>query len=138
MRDIFVDTSAWAAIEDTTDANYWAALDYQDYLISTCHLVTSSAVLDESYTLLLMNVGYLRTVSFKNIIDLMAETAVLTVVHVSESIEEEAWTVFERFNVDKRWSFTDCTSKVIMEQRGIHEVFTFDHHFEQMGFTRKP
>lgn len=138
MREIFVDTSAWAAIEDAADANYPAALDFKDILINTCHLVTSSSVLDESFTLILMNLGYSRTVSFKRNIDLMSEAAILTVVHVSESIEQAAWTVFERFNVDKRWSFTDCTSKVIMEQRGIHEVFAFDHHFEQMGFTRKP
>ena len=138
MREIFVDTSAWAAIEDSADANHQAALVFKDELPSACRLVTSSSVLDESYTLLLMNVGYIRTVLFKRNIDLMAESELLTVVYVSEAIEQEAWTVFERFNVDKRWSFTDCVSKVIMEQRGTHEVFAFDHHFEQMGFTRKP
>ena len=85
-----------------------------------------------------MNVGYVQTVLFKRNIDLMVESGILTVVYGSEAIEQEAWVVFERFNVDKRWSFTDCASKVIMEQRGIDEVFAFDHHFEQMGFTRKP
>lgn len=49
-----------------------------------------------------------------------------------------AWEVFEKLNVDKKWSFTDCTSKVVMEQREIFEAFAFDHHFEQMGFVRKP
>ena len=138
MREIFVDTGAWAAVENSADANHQAALDFQDNLTDTCHLVTSSSVLDESYTLMLMNIGYLRTVSFKQNIDLMLKMGLLTVVHVSEFIEHEAWTVFERFNIDKRWSFTDCTSKVIMNQRGIQEVFAFDRHFEQMGFTRKP
>ena len=46
--------------------------------------------------------------------------------------------IFERFNQDKKWSFTDCTSKVLMERLGIVEVFSFDHHFEQMGFVMKP
>lgn len=101
-------------------------------------MVTSNFILDESYTLLLMNVGYARTVLFKRNIDSMTESEVLTVVFASEAMEREAWTTFERFNVDKRWSYTDCTSKVIMEGRGIHEVFAFDHHFEQMGFTRQP
>jgi predicted nucleic acid-binding protein len=68
----------------------------------------------------------------------MAELGILTVVHISESIEGAAWEVFERFNIDKEWSFTDCTSKIVMEQRNIYEVFAFDHHFEQMGFVRKP
>lgn len=138
MREIFVDTSAWAAIEDSADANHQAALIFKDELPNTCRLVTSSSVLDESYTLLLMNIGYVRTVLFKRNLDLMTESELLTVVYVSEAIEQEAWTVFERFNVDKNWSFTDCTSKVIMEKRGINEVFAFDHHFEQMRFTRTP
>jgi len=46
--------------------------------------------------------------------------------------------VFERFNVDKQWSFTDCVSYVVMKQNEIEEAFAFDHHFEQMGFVRRP
>jgi predicted nucleic acid-binding protein len=33
---------------------------------------------------------------------------------------------------------TDCVSNVVMKQREITEVFTFDHHFEQMGFVKQP
>jgi len=40
--------------------------------------------------------------------------------------------------VDKQWSFTDCTSYVVMRQLGIEEAFAFDRHFEQMGFVRRP
>jgi predicted nucleic acid-binding protein len=57
---------------------------------------------------------------------------------VSNEIEHAAWEVFERFNQDKEWSFTDCTSKVVMENLGIQHVFAFDHHFDQMGFLRLP
>lgn len=34
---------------------------------------------------------------------------------------------------DKNWSFTDCTSKVVMEQLGVKAAFAFDHHFHQFG-----
>ena len=43
-----------------------------------------------------------------------------------------AWQVFRRFS-DKEWSFTDCTSKVVMDRLGITTAFTFDHHFRQFG-----
>ena len=33
----------------------------------------------------------------------------------------------------KGWSFTDCTSKVIMERLNISTAFSFDEHFEQFG-----
>ena len=43
-----------------------------------------------------------------------------------------AWKTFEEFD-DKDWSFTDCTSKVVMEQLSIKVAFAFDHHFHQFG-----
>ena len=138
MRETFIDTSAWAAIEDANDANHERALEFKEEIGGKVRLITSSSILDETYTLLLMNIGYTPTVQFKHNMDLMAASGILIVVHVSEAIEQAAWEVFERFNVDKRWSFTDCTSKVIIEQRRSYEVFAFDRHFEQMGFIRKP
>lgn len=36
---------------------------------------------------------------------------------------------------DKDWSLTDCISFVVMEQRGLTEALTADHHFDQAGFT---
>jgi len=35
---------------------------------------------------------------------------------------------------DKEWSLTDCISFVVMEERGLTDALTADHHFEQAGF----
>jgi predicted nucleic acid-binding protein len=37
---------------------------------------------------------------------------------------------------DKSWSLVDCSSFVVMQQRGIVEALTTDEHFEQAGFVR--
>ena len=53
-------------------------------------------------------------------------------------VDTSAWDAFQKYNVDKLWSFTDCTSYAVMKRLNISEVFAFDHHFEQMGFVRLP
>jgi predicted nucleic acid-binding protein len=139
MEAVFVDTSAWDAIEDGGDRNHATALRCKEELAQqSARLYVTNFVLDETYTLLLLNVGYIRTVAFKHAVDLMRVGGVLVVVHISEEIERAAWEIFERFNQDKEWSFTDCTTKVVMESFGIRRVFAFDHHFDQMGFIRLP
>jgi predicted nucleic acid-binding protein len=43
-----------------------------------------------------------------------------------------AWQVFHDFR-DKKWSFTDCTSKVVMERLACTQAMAFDEHFRQFG-----
>ncbi len=138
MKQIFVDTSAWDAIADSADAHHLAALRCKEDLAGQYRLVVTDYVLDELYTLLLMNVGYQRAVAFKHQLDALVREGVLEVVWVNEELVMEAWQVFERFNVDKEWSFTDCVSYTVMKRLNLDEAFAFDHHFAQMGFVCRP
>jgi uncharacterized protein len=139
MRQIFVDTSAWDAMADSQDTHHELALLFRQEIAGRgAQLVVTDYVLDELYTLLLLNIGYQGAVSFKNKLDTLVQEGVVFVVWVTKPIVQEAWEVFERFNVDKNWSFTDCVSFVVMKQRKTTEAFTFDHHFQQMGFAKLP
>jgi hypothetical protein len=135
---IFIDTSAWDAIEDSNDSNHEIAMIFKDDLQDNSLLITTDYVLNETYTLLLLNIGYEHTIVFQQHIRNLVQAGILRVIHVSSTIYEEAWDVFTKFNVDKKWSFTDCVSYSVMKQLDIETVFAFDHHFEQMGFNRKP
>lgn len=35
---------------------------------------------------------------------------------------------------DKEWGLTDCISFVVMQERGLTDALTTDHHFVQAGF----
>lgn len=138
MTPLFVDTSAWAAIADASDDQHDAALAYQTQIAERYRLVITNYILDELYTLLLMNLGYTQTINFKRRLDQLIQSGFVEIVWVSESVANQSWRVFEQFNVDKLWSFTDCVSYVVMRNHSITEVFSFDRHFSQMGFIRHP
>lgn len=36
--------------------------------------------------------------------------------------------------LDKSWSLTDCISLAVMDEQGITDALTCDHHFAQAGF----
>ena len=138
MRHLFVDTSGWDALADKADKDHAKALQFRDEIVGKCKLVTSNYILDELYTLLLMNVGFQPTVNYKKKLDILMAEHVLDVVWIDQDFAKRSWDIFEQYNVDKQWSFTDCTSYVVMKEFGIMEVFAFDHHFGQMGFILLP
>jgi uncharacterized protein len=136
---IFIDTSAWVALENKKDIHYEDAIAFKNEITNRRYrLYTSNFVLDETYTLLLANIGYGKTVEFAKRIRVLRNKGLLHVISVAEDMEDVAWLIFERYNKDKFWSFTDCTSKAIMETVGIDEGFSFDKDFEQMGFAKRP
>ncbi|MEK7289165.1 MAG: PIN domain-containing protein, partial [Planctomycetota bacterium] len=108
---VFIDTSAWVALENKKDTHYEDAITFKYEITNKRYrLYTSNFVLDETYTLLLANVGYEKTVEFSKRIRVLRNKGLLHVIPIAEDIEDAAWLIFERYNKDKFWSFTDCTS----------------------------
>lgn len=85
MKQVFVDTSAFAALADKKDDNHAKAVSFNK-TISGIRLVTTNYILDELYTLLLLNTGYGKTVEFKSRLDFLIARNALKVVWISESI----------------------------------------------------
>jgi len=56
------------------------------------------------------------------------------VVPASSELLSEALDLYHQHR-DKAWTLTDCTSFLVMRERGMTEALTGDHHFEQAGFT---
>lgn len=124
---IFTDTSAWYAYIDKSDADHAAAVKVIKNLKRP--LITSNYVLDETLTLVKLKMGYLVAVNFGQ---KLWSQEVAGLVRVTEEDESRAWEIFIKFK-DKGYSFTDCTSFVIMERLTIDTAFAFDDHFIQYG-----
>ena len=124
---IFVDTGAWYASVVPADANHAAASRWLSR--NTAPLITTNYVVDETLTLLRAR-G--QTVSALGLGDEFFQGALATVHHLSETEIFQAWQVFRQFT-DKAWSFTDCSSKVVIERLRLTHAFSFDRHFQQFG-----
>lgn len=124
---IFVDTGAWFASMVVSDGNHEAAARWVSQ--NQEPLVTTDYVLSETITLLVMRKQRRQAEAFGA--SLLAGK--LAQLHLISSGEiQAAWQTFLRFS-DKQWSFTDCTSKVVIESLGLTTAFSFDHHFRQFG-----
>ena len=124
---IFVDTSAWFSAFVPGDSHYTAANAWRTANQAT--LVTTDYIIDELLTLLLSRGK--RSAAIKLGHGLFSQS-LAKLEWVSESDVRQAWTIFERYQ-DKGWSFTDCTSKVVIEKFHIKRALTFDRHFAEFG-----
>ena len=127
---IFVDTGAWYASlvpadPDHTKAVKWLAVNHSP-------LLTTDYVIDETLTLLRARGERKRAL----LLGARFFRYGLAEIHkITAADLDLAWKYFEQFD-DKNWSFTDCTSKVVIEQLGINAAFAFDHHFHQFGIVQ--
>lgn len=124
---IFVDTSAFFAWLVPNDPKHEAAATWMDQ--NTEPLITTDYIVDELLTLLVARGEAERALGIGE--DIFA-ARICTLYWTTPSIVGLAWKVFQDYT-DKRWSFTDCVSRVVMERQGIEQAIAFDDHFQQFG-----
>lgn len=131
----FVDTAGWLALLNTKDGLHRQALTVQKELQQRrVRLVTTEFVLIEVADAFAE--PPLRTVAVEFYRGLRRENTpfAVEIVPMSENLFAAGWALYGQ-RPDKGWGLTDCTSSVVMQERGITEAFTSDHHFAQAGFT---
>lgn len=124
---IFVDTGAWFASIVGSDSDHGAAARWLGQ--NTEPLLTTDYVVDETLTLLMMRGEITRA---RMMGEQFFNGTLATLYYLSEADIAQAWETFRRFT-DKRWSFTDCASKIVIEKLNLTHAFAFDHHFQQFG-----
>lgn len=135
MRSVFVDTSAFVALRNESEAEHERARAALASLIADgAALFTSNYVFAETYTALLVRVGREEAIEWGR--RFRAGEAV-ELVRLERDVEEEAWEILASHD-DKRWSYVDATSFALIERDGGGEAFAFDAHFAQRGLRVVP
>ncbi len=124
---IFVDTSAWFAYSIPDDQSHDKALRWVQH--NQLPLITTDYVIDKTLTLLRARAQAARAIQLG---ELLFSGKLAQLHYLTEDNIQRAWHVFRQY-IDKEWSFTDCTSRVVMEELGITHAFSFDQHFRQFG-----
>ncbi len=133
MPNVFGDTSGLLAAFVATEAEHpKAAALLRQWSADGTRLVTTNYVLTE---LVALYVSRIRTPRAQQIltIERLKASDWVEIVHVTPELDAAAWELFLA-RPDKEWSLVDCSSFVLMQQRGIVSALTSDHHFIQAGF----
>ncbi len=124
---LFVDTSAWYA--------YFYPLDPEHDRIKAClrganePKVTTDFCIDETLTLLLARREVHRALTAGRAFfhENMAQVHYITPAQI-----HRAWILFQQ-RAASGWSFTDCTSKIVIDDLQISTAAALDDHFRQFG-----
>lgn len=128
---IFVDTSGWYALIDRNDHWHKSALvELQRTVKARVPLVTSDYVVDESCTLAMARAG---PQAATNLLDLLHQTKLLEWEWIGADRFDRAENLFRKRAGDG-FSFTDCTSFVLMRELRLQSALTSDAHFNSAGF----
>lgn len=128
---IFVDTSAWLALDDKNDRYHNKAVAKSSEIKrQRIEIITSEYIIDETITLIRYRVSHQAAVIFG---DSLLNSSIVRIVDVTDEDRIKTWEIFKKYE-DKELSFTDCTSFVLIKNLRLQKVFTFDKHFKQMGF----
>ena len=129
--EIFIDTSFFIALLNSSDADHKQAIALQKWLSKNNVRKISS-----EYVLLELGDGLSR-LRFRHLagqlFKLVYSDQSFEIVPSSSRLFSKALTLFNQRS-DKEWGLTDCSSFVIMQEMNLAHALTADRHFQQAGF----
>ena len=136
MKNIyFLDTSYVLALEIKNEDSHQQVLQNWTSLAKTKpFLITTTYIFDEVVTFLNSRNLHYKAVEVGN---RLLESPDIELIEIDGTLFSRGWQHFEKHK-DKSYSFTDCLSFVVMQQREISTALTLDNHFVQAGFQILP
>ncbi len=127
---IFVDSSYWIAHELSRDRRHPEARRLESRH-GRDSLVTSTAVLAETWTFLRRRAGHALTMTW---LDRVLAAPGIRTERIDEDLERQAW-AWLRVRDERPYSFVDATSFALMRRLRITDALAFDGDFAAAGFN---
>ena len=128
---VYCDASFFVALFSKKDVKHKRALKlFKEIKENRITIHTCWFIISEAMTVLLYQYGYSEALTFNQSIDLYK------IVHSTESQHHQAIALFNLFGKDRKISFVDALSHVLIsgELKNI-PALSFDHDFRTMGLT---
>ena len=138
---VFVDTWGWLALGHKADPDHDRVKEiFQELRHTGMPMWTSDYVLDELITLLFRREVFGEAQRFLEGIFGASASGKLRVERVTSDRFARTFDLRKRYSDKPAISFTDLTSMVIMQERGISRIISGDDHFTHvgLGFTLLP
>ncbi len=128
MKKIFIDTSFLVAFYNKGDENHLKAREFIRNGNEHLYVITDY-IFDEFLTVLLVRRN--KALSVEAGVKLLTDRDI-RLLRINADVFAKAWEIYRLFK-DKQWSFTDCTSYVLMKNLSMDAGLSFDAHFLQFG-----
>ena len=130
-REVFADTSALYAFVDKNDSNHIYAREAVTRLARAGRrIVATDYVITETVNLANARGGAIVAV---RVLDLIEQSAGIRVEWIGVERFDKAKAFFRKYS-DHSYSFTDCTSFIVMRELRLADALTTDRHFVEAGF----
>lgn len=129
MTAVFADTFFYVALLSRRDNRHRMALDWASQ--QRTRIVTTQFVLLEVANFCRSPRDRQR---FSAFVQALKTNPVTSTIPCDASWFRKGLDLFSS-RLDKEWSLTDCISFVVMDEHGLTQALTDDHHFAQAGYS---
>lgn len=124
---VFVDTGAWFAKFVPEDPNHARIESW--FVTNNRPVLTTDYCIDETLTLLAARNRLARALVAGRF---LFEGSFVRIHFIAVDQIHRAWILFQQ-RAMAGWSFTDCTSKIVIDDLRITTAVALDAHFQQFG-----
>jgi predicted nucleic acid-binding protein len=131
FKEVYCDASFFIALFSKKDSKHRRALElFKEIKDTRIAIHTCWFVISEGMTVLLYQFGYSEAVAFNQSVDLYK------IYYPTESQHHQAIAIFNLFGKDRKISFVDALSKVLISgELENMPALSFDKDFKAMGLT---